>query len=168
MPSHPMLRLANELLRSIAGQLESEKDVNALARTNSSLFSCLDPFLYRHNMQQSGSSALRWAALHGQGRTARKAIDAGSEGIGEALGLSAENGHEEVTRILLAIDGVDGDSRDERGRRPLSRAAAKGHDQSSSFSWTQGRLTSIRGTMRAVHHFHEPHLGDPSRSSSSS
>ncbi|KAH7119176.1 ribonuclease H-like domain-containing protein [Dactylonectria macrodidyma] len=107
-PSHPMLRLANELLRSIAAQLES--------------------LLYRHNVQQSGSSALRWAALHGQGRTARKAIDAGSEGIGEALGLSAENGHEEVTRILLAIDGVDGDSRDERGRIPLSRAAGKGHE----------------------------------------
>ncbi|KAH7119457.1 hypothetical protein B0J13DRAFT_392787, partial [Dactylonectria estremocensis] len=73
----PMLRLASELLRSIATQLESERDVNALARTNSRLFSCLDPFLYRHNVQQSESSALRWAALHGQGRTARKAIGAG-------------------------------------------------------------------------------------------
>ncbi|KAH7124381.1 hypothetical protein EDB81DRAFT_598735, partial [Dactylonectria macrodidyma] len=72
--------------------------------------------------------------------TARKARDAESEGTGEALGLSAENGHEGVTRILLAIDGVDGDSRDKRGRTPLSRAAANGHESIVKLLLDTGRV----------------------------
>ncbi|KAH7176055.1 hypothetical protein EDB81DRAFT_634621, partial [Dactylonectria macrodidyma] len=39
-----------------------------------------------------------------------------------------KNGHEEVTRILLAIDGVDRDWRGKDGRTPLSYAAAEGHE----------------------------------------
>ncbi|KAH7110423.1 putative ankyrin repeat-containing protein [Dactylonectria estremocensis] len=123
-----MLRLPIELLLRIAAHLESERDVNAFARTNRWLFFCLDPFLYRRNVEQSDSSALQWAAACGRERTARRAIDAGSEGTGEALRLSATNGHEEVTRILLAVDGVDGNSRDDDGQTPLSHAAAEGHE----------------------------------------
>ncbi|KAH7010520.1 ankyrin repeat-containing domain protein [Ilyonectria destructans] len=135
-----MLRLANELHLSIATQLESERDINALARTNRRLFACLDPFLYHRNVQQSGSSALQWAAIHGQGRTVKRAIDAKCDGIGEAMGLSVRNGQEEVMRILLAIDGVDGDWRDEDGRTALLYAAAEGRKSIVKLLLDSGRV----------------------------
>ncbi|KAH7147029.1 ankyrin repeat-containing domain protein [Dactylonectria estremocensis] len=122
-----MLRRPNDLLLLIATYIESERDINMLARTNRRLFSYLDPFLYRHNVNYSHSSAFRWAATCGQERTARRAIDAGSKESDEALRLSAAHEHEEVTRILLAVEGINKNPRDYIWRIPLSHAAAEGH-----------------------------------------
>ena len=43
------------------------------------------------------------------------------------LSWAAENGHEEIVKLLLASDGVDPDSKDKHGKTPLLWAAAKGH-----------------------------------------
>ncbi|KAH6890667.1 putative ankyrin repeat-containing protein [Thelonectria olida] len=122
-----MLRLPNELLPAIATQLEFERDINALARTNRRLFSCLDHFLYCRNIQRSGSSALKWAAIHGRERTTKKALDFGASCIGEALVLSVENEHEGVTRILLSIYTSDGDMGTKHGQRALIQATSRGY-----------------------------------------
>ncbi|KAI5465523.1 ankyrin repeat-containing domain protein [Mariannaea sp. PMI_226] len=98
-----MLRLPNELLRAIAAKVEHQRDVNALARTNRRLFSCLDSILYERDLQEpQGSWALQLAADRGQEQTAKKAIHFGAQDIGVALYVSASKGHEGVTRILLA------------------------------------------------------------------
>jgi hypothetical protein len=57
-----MLNLLNKLLRDILEHLESERYINAVAQANYRLYRLLDSYLYRYNVQQSGSSALLWAA----------------------------------------------------------------------------------------------------------
>lgn len=121
-----MLRLPNELLPAIAAQLESERDINALAQTSRRFISCLDRILYRRNVRYSNSSALEWSAIRGQERTARKALGYGVSCIGEALALSAENGHEGVTSVLLSFYAPDEDVETGHGQDALSRAVAEG------------------------------------------
>jgi hypothetical protein len=72
--SNAMLNLPNELLRDISEYLESERDINAVVQSNRRLYRLLDSYLYRHNVQQPGSSALLWAARHGQEATAQKSL----------------------------------------------------------------------------------------------
>jgi hypothetical protein len=67
----PLLDLPNELLLKISENLESKRDINAIAQANRRLYCLLDSSLYRYNIQQSGSSALLWAARHGQEATAQ-------------------------------------------------------------------------------------------------
>jgi hypothetical protein len=50
--------LANELLLSIADSLNSERSINAFARTNRRLYLLLNDFLYKHNITKGESSAL--------------------------------------------------------------------------------------------------------------
>jgi hypothetical protein len=54
----PLLSLPNELIEIIAEKLQFECDLNALAKTNPSLYNLLNPYLYRYNVQQRGSSAV--------------------------------------------------------------------------------------------------------------
>ena len=61
----PLLDLLNELLRDISEHLESERYINAVAQANHRLYRLLDSYLYRYNVQESGSSALLWTARHG-------------------------------------------------------------------------------------------------------
>jgi hypothetical protein len=53
-----LLALANELLLSIAGSLDSERSINAFARTNRCLYLLLNDYLYKHNVIKGESSAL--------------------------------------------------------------------------------------------------------------
>ncbi|KAK9357577.1 hypothetical protein V1504DRAFT_54082 [Lipomyces starkeyi] len=51
-PKMPLLDLANKLLQSIAECLGLERDINAFTQTNRRLYILLNPYLYRHNIQQ--------------------------------------------------------------------------------------------------------------------
>ena len=73
-----LLDLPNELLLSIADRLELERDINAFARTNRRLYYLLNAYLYRHNMQKFGGSALLWAAEHGREVTAQWLLGEGA------------------------------------------------------------------------------------------
>jgi hypothetical protein len=53
-----LLALVNELLLSIADFLDSERSINALARTNRRLYLLLNDYLYKHNAIEGESSAL--------------------------------------------------------------------------------------------------------------
>ena len=103
----PLLNLPNELLLKISENLESERDINAIAQANCRLYCLLDSYLYRYNVQQSGSSALLWAARHGQEATARKLlrekanIQATSDDIQRPLWSAVEKGHKQVVKLLI-------------------------------------------------------------------
>lgn len=66
----PLLNLPNEIILMIAESLEAECEINALVQTNRHLYALLNLYLYRLNIQKNGSSALLWAAQHGQDMTA--------------------------------------------------------------------------------------------------
>ncbi|KAF2843938.1 hypothetical protein T440DRAFT_359084, partial [Plenodomus tracheiphilus IPT5] len=69
-----LLGLPNELLSSILRYLKSERNINAFAQTNKYLYRLFNTSLYVNNIQQSGSSALLWAAQHSQVVTAQKLL----------------------------------------------------------------------------------------------
>ena len=127
-----LLNWPNELLQIAAENLQTQKDINAFTQTNRRLYNLLNDYLYRHNVRQFGSSALLWAAKHGQEATAQKLLDGGAniqakdEDGQTPLSWAARNGHEAVVKLLLAEDSVDPDSKDD-GQTPLSLAAEQGH-----------------------------------------
>ncbi|OJJ82219.1 uncharacterized protein ASPGLDRAFT_93792, partial [Aspergillus glaucus CBS 516.65] len=57
--------------------LKYDGDINALMQTNHRFCRLLNPYLYRHNIQNSEASALRWAALNGAVSTLEKVLEAG-------------------------------------------------------------------------------------------
>lgn len=71
-----LVDLPSELLLSIADNLESERDINALAPANRRLYEVLNAYLYRHNALWCQCSALIWAAKEGLETTARRSLDA--------------------------------------------------------------------------------------------
>src|SRR5207302_3202156 len=103
----PLLHLPNELLCSIAENLELERDINAFAQANRRLYRLLNTYLYRYNIRQSGSSALLWAARHGQEATAQKLLGerADDQAISDCyrgpLCVAARMGHEGMVKLLL-------------------------------------------------------------------
>lgn len=122
-----MLRLPNELLLAIAEELEHEADVNSMARASLQLFYCLDSFLYRQNARKFDCAALMWAAKHGREDTAQKALRYAKTSAGDALELSAANGHEELTKSLLNICIDQGEKTRVYRQNAAIRASAKGH-----------------------------------------
>ncbi|KAJ5795006.1 hypothetical protein N7457_001605 [Penicillium paradoxum] len=71
-------QLPLELLQMIAGELSSEKDINALVQTTRTLYHHLHLFLYKHNIQHHQGSALLWAAKNGYVDLAVRLLDAGA------------------------------------------------------------------------------------------
>jgi hypothetical protein len=69
-----LLALANELLLSIADSLQSERSINAFARTNRRPYLVINDYLYRHNAIEGESSALWWAAITGLSCSAAKSV----------------------------------------------------------------------------------------------
>jgi ankyrin repeat protein len=87
--------------------LDSERDISTFAQTNSRLYNFLVPYLYCHNALRSQSSALLWAAKHGQEVTGQRSLGeranvqaTDKEGRTPLL-LATENGHEAVVKLLL-------------------------------------------------------------------
>jgi ankyrin repeat protein len=103
----PLLDLPNELLRDKSEYLESEIYINAVAQANRHLYHLLDSYLYGYNVQQSGSSALLWAAERGQEATAQKSlkakanIQATDEDDEAPLLLAVKKEHRQVVKLLV-------------------------------------------------------------------
>ncbi|KAF7122885.1 hypothetical protein CNMCM5793_000995 [Aspergillus hiratsukae] len=101
--------LPSELILLIAGFLETQNAINALAQTNRSFYSQLNPFLYRYHAQHYiPSPALAWAAENGQLGTLVKLLQAGAEITpvvrritDHPIGKAAANGHAKIVEILL-------------------------------------------------------------------
>jgi ankyrin repeat protein len=121
----PLLDLPNELFNSIAEHLESEGDVSALSQASRCLHKLLTPYLYRHNAQWSGSSALLWAAENGQDTMVKYSVAHGGDvhavnNQGQTpLLLATRNRHLAMVKFLLD-ENAEKESKDSDGRTPLS------------------------------------------------
>jgi ankyrin repeat protein len=125
-----LLQLPQELILVVCECLDSERDVNNLAQASTHTYNLLNDYLYRHNAQESASSALIWAARAGSTTTAQLAIQNGANvntldflGIGTALILATVHGNFGVVRLLLSQQGLDVNCRDWNGVTALQWAA---------------------------------------------
>ena len=140
--------LPNELLSCVAEALSSETDINAFVQANRHTYCTLDPYLYRHNLQQSGSSALLWAARHGQEKTAAKLLGERRNhqakcDYGTPLCVAAEMGHEEIVKLLLE-EGIDVDAQGGEYGNALQAASCGGHKQIVKLVLQKGADTTKR------------------------
>ncbi|EEH09715.1 ankyrin repeat protein [Histoplasma capsulatum G186AR] len=83
-----LIEFPTEILLLLGQILVSERDaayrnevsgLNALAQTCSRFYQILNPYLYRFNAHQQDSSALVWATLRGDRRTAELSLDNGAD-----------------------------------------------------------------------------------------
>jgi hypothetical protein len=129
----PLLDLPNELLRDISEYLESERCINAVAQANRRLYYLLDSYLYGYNVQQSGSSALLWAAECGQEATAQKSlkekanIQATDKDDEAPLLLAVRKEHRQVVKLLVD-KGADVNAQGGRSGNALRAASDRGHE----------------------------------------
>jgi ankyrin repeat protein len=143
-----LLDLPNELLCRICEVLDTVQDITSFSQLNHHLHQLTEDYLYRFDAQDGRSSALLWAAAHGQLQTTKRALKAlqkskqpiaGSEAdenttsepatnpVGIALVIAAEKGHTSLVRLLIE-HGADLDWRYPRRRQSAMEAACtKGH-----------------------------------------
>lgn len=96
----PLLKLPNELLLHVTSYFSYESDINSLARSTRRLYHLLNPYLYRHNVRQGKSSALKWALQYSHVTVARKMLKEGA--------LLSEYLHEDWEPLAVAwIYGPD-------------------------------------------------------------
>jgi ankyrin repeat protein len=146
-----LLDLPNELLLGISEYLASEGDINAVAQANRHLYQLLGGYLYRYNVQESGSSALLWAARHGQEATAQKSlreranIQATNDKDGEApLLLAAKNGHKQAVKLLLDKGANVNAQRGYYGNA-LQAASQRGHEAVVQLLLDKGANVNTQG-----------------------
>jgi ankyrin repeat protein len=128
----------DDLLYLIARLLKSERDLNCFVQTNRRHHNLLNNYLYRYHIQRGKSSALLWAAYYGRDGTARILLIEGANTnvvathmtrfAGQTpLAMAAQNGDENIVRLLIASK-ADPNIKDLKySMTPLSWAAAKGH-----------------------------------------
>ena len=74
-----LLDLPNELLLSVADNLDRESDISAFSRLNRRLYLLLNLYLYQHNIKQTNSSGLIWAAEHGRETIVQRFLSEGAD-----------------------------------------------------------------------------------------
>lgn len=150
-----LLDLPIELLYCILHHLDLEKDVNALVQANSNLHQLLNRYLYRRNIKRSRSSALLWAAEHGQSETAQKVLSYGAsintEDMyhGNALQIASHKGHLNVAKLLID-SGVDVNTQSGLYGSALQAATAGGHAEMASLLLSKGADVNVQGGFYAT------------------
>lgn len=138
-----LLHLPNELLQAISQNLGSLRDINALTQTNRQFYCVFNPYLYSSNIRHQNSSALIWAAEHGQLQTAENMIREGINVKSVAplgifpLHVAAFNGHDKIVSLLVA-HGAHPEQKGLFGRTPLHEAARAGRESVARFFIAQG------------------------------
>ncbi|KAG2003902.1 hypothetical protein GB937_009265 [Aspergillus fischeri] len=130
-----LLDLPTEVLVMIAEALQTAHDINTLARTSRSLYSCINYVLYKSDVQNGNGQALIWAARRNKPATAKKSLQAGVKILKkwhrQPLIFALKRGHEAIMRLLLD-EGVDPDEILFEGSRmettALYMAAGNGYD----------------------------------------
>ena len=127
----PFLYLPNEIILQIAGEL-APPDLNALLKANRRLAILLSPSLLdsvcRKHPKPYGKRALYFAAEREDKDTVKRLIDRGLlnvVGKGALLNKAVLDQSEKVISTLLAC-GVGADTKNAKGRTPLSLAARYG------------------------------------------
>ncbi|KAF2808521.1 ankyrin [Mytilinidion resinicola] len=151
-----LLDLANELLQCISENLELEREINAFAQANRRLYSLLNSYLYRYNVQCSASSALVWTAQYGQEATARRLLAEGAniEATGKydrtPLVWAAKEGHEGIVKLLLD-KGADVNAQGEHFGNALQAASEGGHEAIVKLLVDKGANINAQGGEYATH-----------------
>ncbi|KAL5003060.1 ankyrin repeat-containing domain protein [Aspergillus recurvatus] len=126
------LDLPNELLLLVGEVIPLQQDLSSLTKTNRHLYCLLSDLLLRNNMQDSNSSALIYAAQHGNLTVVQRMIELGADidatdpDAYTALDCAASEGHAEIVRYLLG-KGAGHRFTSERPCTSLCAAAAAGH-----------------------------------------
>lgn len=126
-----LLNLPIEVLLELAVFL-TESDVNSLCQANWRLYDILNPYLYRNNARNFGSSALIWASGNGNSATVKRVLETATaqrqSDVRSAFFEALQNGHTEVIKILLEKrSDIDVDAKVDDDRTPLFIAAEYGY-----------------------------------------
>lgn len=130
--------LPNEILCRVTHYLDTEQNIDSLARTNRHLYHRTNALLYRHNAIHQKLFALLWAADHGVLNTAAYAVHASQRSSNrvdifhQALSITIRAGHTSIAEFLLSQEGVDPNlqyqgKEDKFCKTFLARAAQAGH-----------------------------------------
>ena len=128
-----LLGLANELLLSIAENLSRESDINALTCINRRLYSLLNLYLYRYQIQSS-NKALLWGVYYRIFNTVRTALDVGAnvratnKKCQTVLHLASARGHLSIVNALIQSD-ADVNAQTSTGTTPLHIAVEYGFER---------------------------------------
>ncbi|KAL2858601.1 ankyrin repeat-containing domain protein [Aspergillus pseudoustus] len=126
--------LPPEILHLIAQQTNSDRTLNALARTNRYFYQIFNPYLYALNAGRKGRrrgrrSALVWAAKEGREETMRLALQYHNPlRKTKPLVVAVRHNREKIVEMLLAKDGVDIEGLDRENSTPLEVAVASGFE----------------------------------------
>jgi hypothetical protein len=128
--------LPNEILQTIADNLEKDSEINQFVLTSREIYSRLNDWFYRRNIRQGGW-ALFDAAYNGRVDTAKRLLrlsaDSNAKGthhdhprspVRTVLGIAVWSEHSEIVKLLLAY-AADPNDPDSRGRTPLFYAVEK-------------------------------------------
>lgn len=100
--------LPPEIFWHIVHVLDSEKDINALCRTNRVHHDMIRGYLYQYNVRNSQQSALFWAASTGCEQSAKLSLQAGADinaldqGENSPLAVAVMSRQTAVARLLLS------------------------------------------------------------------
>lgn len=108
-----LLDLSNELLLIVVASFKYESDIHSLMQTCGRLYFLLESSLYQHNVRNSGSIILGWAALNGVASVVEKMLVAGASPDSRFHGattmqLAISQGHSDVVKLLLEY-GIEPD-----------------------------------------------------------
>ena len=130
--------LPNEILCRVTHYLDTEQNINSLARINHHLYHRTNALLYCHNAIHQNIFALLWAADHGVLNTAVYAVHASQrvsnrvDIFHQALSITIQEGHTSIAKLLLSQEGVNLNlqyqgKEDKLCINFLARAAQAGH-----------------------------------------
>lgn len=146
--------LPNELLLSVADNLDRHSDINAFARSSRRLYGLLNKILYRLNNVHTGRRpALLWAAERGREATAQFALDGGwnvdikkeDPERPTALHVACAKGHLSIVSLLISR-GASINATTRKGLTPLHVACYYKHAPIVEFLLDNGANIAARDT----------------------
>jgi ankyrin repeat protein len=119
----------------VAGSIEEERDLNALARTSHGFYNALNHVLYHRNVHSAGATALFWAAEHGPTNTVKHWFAAGAsvhlrdDYVCSPLHAAAARAQSDMVDFLLSIPQIDVNAVDWINRTPLMEAVSMANEE---------------------------------------
>lgn len=159
-----LLKLPNEILKSIWDHLVLRHQQNSLIQSSHQLHSVLNVYLYRDAVQRDPLRVSRWAAKHGREDTleklVREGLDVKDDPSMVLLFEAARYGRDGIVRFLIRHGVTDLDTKEDRGHNggsALSLAVLMGREsvvrlllqhrvdlESRNLFWETPLLTAVK------------------------
>lgn len=135
----------------VGQRLSHTASLSSISRVNRHARDVFARLLYRRDAKQSRSSALLWAAKHGQKSTAEQSLQGGGDinvvdDEVTPLYLAAKNSHVELVRLLLE-HGADPNFKGSSNWTPLFEAAANGDEDIVRLMIQRGADINLKDTL---------------------